>query len=278
MRNLIIKFSILVFVLAGVVSCDEDVVIYDVENGESFATFQNENPDALTFNPVEDTRNVYTVSVSTVSTMDRAVSVSVDSSSTVDPSFYTIETLNPVIPAGEYSTEVVITTPASEVFPATGSTLVLNLESVEGAEIKSFSTDTFTIPFSVKCPSVDLSAVTGEGNVVTNELSTDAFGVSIADGGATRTVLAGPGENQITIVDGIGTPLGSEDLVLNVNPTSGNVSYGGPEDAIFFFNGPDPISYSSVSGKVLTCIGQINLEIAAPFGAPFNSNTFKIQF
>ena len=261
-------------------SCEEDLVIFDSVNGRSFATFQEFSPSLITFNPAADTDNVYTVSVSTVSSSDRNVSVTVDPASTLDPSFYTIQSLTPTIPAGEFSADIVVTTFASAVFPEAGSVLILNLESVQGAEVDASlgSILSYTLDFTVECPSVDIAGVVGVGaTVLENELLTDGFLAPLEAGGLTREVIAGPGENQITILDGVGFN-GSEDIVLDVDPVSGNVSYAGSPDAIFFFNGPDPINYTTVTGRVLTCIGLIELQIAAPFASPFDQNTFRIQF
>jgi len=266
------------FSFALFTSCEEDLVIFDNVGGKSIGTFQSQSPALLTYNPAADTDNIYTVSVSTVSDVDRAVSVSVDDASTISSDSYSINT-STVIPAGSFSADIVVTTFASDVFPENGSTLILNLDSVVGAEIISgTSVAVYNIGFTVECPSVDISGVLGDGaNVLANEILTGGFGAPLSAGGLTRTIEEGPGENQITIIGGVGFN-SSEDLVLNINPVNGSVSYGGPEGAVFFFNGPNPISYTEVNGRVLTCIGLIELEIAAPFGSPFDFNSFNLQF
>ncbi len=243
--------------------CEPDKVIYDSVNGESIATFQSPTPDPLIFNPVADTRNVYTVSVSKVSTVDRTVSVSVDSSSTLDPSFYNIEDLNPVIPAGEFSTDIVITTPASEVFPPTGSTLKLKLNSVEGAQIKSFSIDTYAVPFSVNCPSVDVVSIPG-----TYQITTDEFGGSLGDDMV--DVVAGPGDNQFTLVNPFDHPTpdaggaGNYEVIVDVNPETGALSVN--KQAALNYDNFDPSpGYGAISvegsGKALTCIGKLSFSL-----------------
>lgn len=241
-----------------IVGCQDDPIVYDVENGESFASFQGP-ANSLIFNPVAETENRYTVGVSTRSSMDREVTVTVDPSSTMDPSFYNIETLNPVIPAGELSTDIIISTPASTTFPAAGSNLVLNLESVEGAEIKSFNLDTQNIDFTVECPNVDLASIPG-----TYSITADGFGFVLHD---EFEIVAGPGDNEFTMQNLSGHPnpeaegAQNYDVVFSVNPNTGNVTVD--RQAAWHYDnfGGDPdygVGSVAGSGLVLTCINQIN--------------------
>lgn len=267
--------SVLVLALVVLTSCEEDLVVYDSTSADaaSIAAFQEASPTTLIFNPAADTQNVYTVSVSNATTSDRMVTVSIDPASTIDASTYSVSTLTPVIPAGQYSADIVITTMASDVFPASGSTLRLNLESVAGASIPSDAVSSYNVGFTVECPSVDVSAILGTATQVVNELL-GGFGGSVD--GRTSEVVAGPGENQITIVGGLGFN-NAEDMILNIDPNNGNLSYGGSADAVLVFNGANPINYGTANGRALTCIGLIELELSAPFAAPFDSNTFRIQ-
>ncbi|MEM1340429.1 MAG: hypothetical protein AAF634_04095 [Bacteroidota bacterium] len=276
------KYIVFTFLSAALFfSCDdEEFETFDVDSDFSLATFQDAAPAQLVYNPAADTDNIYTVSVSNRANSDRTVNVSVAATSTIDPTSYEILNLNPVIPAGQFSADIVVTTFASDVFPETGTSLVLTLDGVQGAEIDAAlgSIASYSIGFTVECPSVDIAGIVGDGaTVLENELLTDGFGADLSAGGLTRTVLAGPGDGQITIVGGVGFN-SSEDLILNLDPADGSLSYGGSPDAIFFFNGPDPINYTTATGRALTCIGLIELQIAAPFAAPFDQNTFRIQF
>lgn len=261
MKNIISKLSVILFFAGVLAGCEEDLVVYDVENGESFASFQSA-ADPLIFNPVAETENIYTVGVSTRSSVDRQVVISVDTSSTLDPSFYNIETLNPIIPAGELSTDIIITTPANTTFPSAGSNLILNLESVEGAVIKSFNLDTQNIGFAVECPTVDLTNIPG-----TYTVASDDFEFILHN---TFEIEAGPGDGEFTIVNLSGHPNPESngeqnyDVVFTVDPETGAVSVD--RQAAWHFDnfGGDPdygVGSVEGTGLVLTCINQINFNL-----------------
>lgn len=277
MKTYMKRIAMLFVAVIMVTGCEEDLVIYDTENGEAFAGFQSNSPPDLIFNPVEDTENRYTISTSTVSSSDRTVSVTVDPSSTLDPSFYSIENLNPVIPAGEFATDIVITTLATDTFPEDGSVLVLNLESVEGSEIRSFNVDSQTIGFTVECPSVDLESIPG-----TYAVTEDEFGFVI---GEEFEIVAGPEENQFTMMNlsGHSNPDAdgeqNYDVVFTIDPNSGNVTVS-RQDAWHYdtFGGTPDYGVGRVqgSGLALTCIGQINLELTHTVAAG-SFGTYALQ-
>ncbi len=263
MKNLIYKFSFLALILTTMVSCEDEIIIFDNPNDESVATFQSNSPSPIIFNPAEDTRNVYTISVSSVSAQDRTVNLSIDPSSTMDPSFYTIETLNPVIPAGEYSTEVVILTAASDVFPAGGSTLKINIDSVDGAELKDYSITSYTLPFTVQCPTVDIASIPGTYKIIEDEFDTTV-------GDDTFEIVAGPGENQFTMVNPFDHPNPAADgeqnyeVVVSINPSSGTLTVA-RQNAWHYSNYAASPAYGvgriNGSGLALTCIGQMTFSL-----------------
>ncbi|WP_298791590.1 hypothetical protein [uncultured Allomuricauda sp.] len=113
----------------------------------------------------------------------------------------------------------------------------------------------FEFGFIILCPSVDLAELPGTYNVVNH-----AFDAFFGPQGDTRTVIAGPGANQITIIGG-GLPLdGADDLVLDIDTGSSGVSYGGEAGQIHF-NTFGPGTYGAVNGLVFTCIGRIDIQI-----------------
>ncbi|MGY3792599.1 hypothetical protein [uncultured Aquimarina sp.] len=77
---------------------------------------------------------------------------------------------------------------------------------------------------------------------------------------ATRTVVAGPGENQITVVGGAVIQDGADDLIISVDPNTGIASYGGSGEAIHF-NTFGPAAYLGVSGFVFSCTGTVDISI-----------------
>jgi len=281
MKKILYNLSIVVIAVLSISSCaDNDFEIFDANNGRPIAgfSFPNETPNII-FNPVEDIENIVTIGVSSLSDNDRQVVLELDLDSTTLPaSYYAVSTLNPVIPAGEFTVDVIITTFGTDDLPDTESIIALNLISVEDSEILADSRSELEIGLTFACPSVEFENITGNGEVVTNEILVEGFGAPISLSGSPKVVLEGPGENELTIVDGVSPALGADDLIIRVDPSTGNVSYAGPEDAVFIVNGGNPIAYTSVTGKVLTCIGLISLEIAGPFAGQFSSNTFEIQF
>lgn len=109
--------------------------------------------------------------------------------------------------------------------------------------------------FIILCPSAEASKLVGEFTVENHRF--DAF---FGNQGETRTIIAGPGENQITIKGGALPLDGADDLVLNIDPTTSKISYGGASGKIHF-NTFGPGSYGSVSGLAFSCIGVIDITI-----------------
>lgn len=155
-------------------SCEEDVVVYDVDNGQAIASIVNGSTQTL---PVPDTGDtaIVEVGVTTVSDVDRTISISVDESSTADPSEYDIQQSTLVIPAGSFTGEIEVAANFNAI-PETGQTsLVINLEGVEGADAIA-SADTHTINFFRFCPFENGADFLGEYTLET--ITTGIFGVS----------------------------------------------------------------------------------------------------
>jgi len=146
MKNLIIKFSILLFVMAGVVSCEQEMIVYDVENGQTLAQFSRASAALPT--PEEGGTTTVDVLVSTVSSSERTIEVSVDTSSTASAASYEISDL--VIPANSYVGTITITS-IYDAVPETGSSfLVLNLDSIANGDTV-VEKGTLTVELFRKC-------------------------------------------------------------------------------------------------------------------------------
>lgn len=273
MKNTIYKFSLLLMAALMVTSCeDNDIPIFDVENGRAIAGFNGQDSQSIIFNPADDTESTITVGVSTLSDTDRQVNISISENSTLDPQFYSISDLNPVIPAGEFTTDITITTLGGEDLPGASDELILELESVEGAEILPGSVEELAIGLDVQCPSVDLSQVPGNYRVT----ALTFFGF-FEETQETREVIAGPGDNQFTIVEGAYPGTGGEELIFTVDPESGSVT-AIDESKLAMSNdafGPNPFDFQP-GGRVLTCVGII--EINFDFGGAIagNPNNFVL--
>jgi hypothetical protein len=275
MKNLLNKISFLLVVALIGFSCEDNgTPIFDVENGRSIAGFNGGLATTrITFNPAQNTDNIITIGVSTLSDSPRSVVIEVDAASDLDPVFYTIDNLNPVIEPGAFTTDITITTVPGVDLPSASSSIILNLVSVEGAEIGEVSIDALTIGLDVQCPSVDISALAG-----TYDVTASTFAGFFGETDFTREVVLGPGANQITIVDGTYITEGAEDLILTIDPTTGNIT-AVDETKINSTVSFGPNFYRFLpGGRVLTCVGiiEVNLDFSASIaGNPHVFNLLK---
>lgn len=273
MKNLLYRLSFLVFASLIFVSCEEnEIPQIDVQNARAIASFNGAASQSAIFDPSQETETTFRVGVSTISDQDRTVQITVGDGSTLDPSYYSIDNLSPVIPAGEFTTEFTVTTIPGASLPSASSVLVLNLQSIENAEILDESIDALTIGLEVKCPSVDTSLIPGSYDVT----ALTFFGF-FQETEVTREVVAGPGENQFTIVGGSYPGSGATDLIFTVDPETGSVT--AIDETEFAYNGAayGPNTYLfKPGGRVLTCAGII--EINFDFGGAIqgNPNSFKL--
>lgn len=289
MKNQFIKIASLLLFGIALSSCNEDdAIIFDAENGRAIASFvatdgQSSRITPIIINPTEVATTTIVIGVSTVSTSDRTVDVELASTSTLDPSFYTIEGIdNLVIPAGSFtaSFQVVTDVPEGSGLPPSTAQLTFDLMSVEGAEIlgTGASLPTQQYPIDFQCNSVDLPNVRGTVAVTQlNSLASGAFGLSnqFAD---PRTLVPGPGDNEVTLIGGIAIN-GSSDIILAIDPVTGNITGRAvePTDALplgnSFTNGGRVTATTGITGRALTCINQIDITLTnSRFGAPFNAN------
>ncbi len=273
MKTHLYKIFVLLFTGVLILSCEENErPIFDVENGRAIAGFNGGREDTrVTFNPAENTESSITIGVSTLSTSDRSVQISVDEESTLDPSFYSISTLNPSIPAGSFTVDIVITTIPGVDLPAAADAVILNLDSVEGAEFLENSITTLNVGLDVQCPSVDISALAGNYDVVSS-----TFAAFFGETDFTREVVLGPGDNQITIVDGTYINEGADDLILTIDPSDGSV-IGVNEDGIDSQVSFGPNFYRLLpGGRVLTCVGIIEVTLDFSGSIAGNPHVFNL--
>lgn len=271
-KNINFNFLFLCLFTMFMVSCEDDQNAFlDLNNlDDSLASFAIDN--VLVYNPAENVDNQISVGVNTQSSVDRSFVVSLDEEdSTLDDSFYTIGSFTGVIPAGSFFGSITVTTLGGENPNLPGATdeLVFNLESLEGATIESSNLQD-EIGVSVECPSVDLSALPG-----TYAVTALSFGGSFpGESSLPRTVVAGPGENQITVVEGAYPNFGGEELIATINPDTGAIIAVEPNVMTTGFGGNNYALRSG--GIVLTCAGIINFNL--DFDGPVAGNpvTFNL--
>jgi hypothetical protein len=162
------KYIYILFASLGLLtSCEEDLIIYDSENGQSVATLGGPASATLPV-PPEGAEYVLPVQVTTVSDSDRSISILVDESSTADPSEYSIDPASLVIPAGEYVGNVRIVPNFDAIPDLTTTTIALNLDGVDGATIDNVRTS-FALDIFKKCD----SELAGTYDVLSTGESTD---------------------------------------------------------------------------------------------------------
>ncbi|UZH54266.1 hypothetical protein JRG66_09680 [Salinimicrobium tongyeongense] len=131
MKNKIFKLSTLVLLAVAFVGCEEDPLIYDVNNGQTLAEFSSSSGSI----PVAEEGGSTTVevAVSTRSSSDRSIEVEIDEeNTTATPDQYEISNL--VIPANSFVGTITITADFDAI-PETGSSvLALDLVGIEGSD------------------------------------------------------------------------------------------------------------------------------------------------
>lgn len=129
----------------------------------------------------------------------------------------------------------------------------------------------------ILCPAFQASDLVGTWNV-------DALGFAgfFGESQATREVIAGPGENQVTIVGGEYPTAGGaqDDLIITFNPTTGAVT-GVNEDGVAFGPGnsrnlPTNTYLLAPDGVVLPCVNKMLLRLNfSPYSG--NAHSFNLS-
>jgi len=132
----------------------------------------------------------------------------------------------------------------------------------------------------ISCP-VDFAEIEG-----TYEVTAFSFGATFPNSAkiTTRTVVAGPGPNQLTIVEGEYPAEGSEPLIIDFDPANGIILGGGldedGENALAFTQELSGITDNTYlvedGGFYFSCIGSLLLVLNfEPFNA--NPHPFELQ-
>ena len=130
--------------MLAAVSCEEDLVVYDVENGQSIVAFNGATNVDLPVTQEGDSSVELEVGVTTTAGTDRSYRVSVDPSSTADPSEYAAD--DPVvIPAGAYTGILRVTGNFEAIPDGVTKKLTLNLDEPGDASVGSRSQATINL-------------------------------------------------------------------------------------------------------------------------------------
>ena len=178
MKN-IFKYIIAVAVVTSFSSCEEDLVIFDPDSGQTAVSFANTKYELSI--PEEDLDIEIPVSVTTLSSTDRTFNVIVDSSTDGIANEYSLGTAT--ILAGSYSGVLGVSFDYSEIAGEDGDVkdLVLRIEAPEGAAAYN---DIVSIEYfrEIICNDLHIEIIS---DVYASETS---FGITTADG----TVVIAP--------------------------------------------------------------------------------------
>ena len=171
------KSIIALFILLGLFACEEEeLIIFDVDNGQTLAQFSFTS--ALMGTAAEGATLDVEVTVTTRSDSERTISIQVDPSSTASSDQYTIS--NAIIPAGAFVGSFTISS-NFDALPDEGNTLlVLNITDVSNSNNVIFENAQLSITLFRECP------ILGGDWVI-------EMGDSYGDGWQTATNGGGPG-------------------------------------------------------------------------------------
>jgi hypothetical protein len=177
MKNYFLKITALVLFTGAMVSCDEDKIVYNVDNGQSLVGFVESDAEIPAM-PADETEFVYEIEVGTTNRVnyDRTVTLSINEEATTAlPSDYTIDApATWVIPAGQFTSKIKVKTN----YDAIGTNeklLVFDLVSVQDQNnVDPFKTR-IALTLYRWCPKEIAAAYVG--SVITSGLEGDSYDV-----------------------------------------------------------------------------------------------------
>lgn len=267
---LLVTLSIITFI-----SCDDDSE-FGSGVDQTLIGFSNSIQDLSI--QIDETQDFEVqINSTTLSDSERTINFTISNLSTLDPSFYSISSMAITIPPNEFfgSTTVTIQDVVGNVTDP--ETIILEIVPQDGFVTGSNVNTTLSV--GINCPFVYSEIPEG-----LYEITQSDFGDFFGDTTTTRTIELGPGENQVTILEGEFPIEGSDPLIITLDDTGNVIAVN--EDGLAFGNGPvsadnnfPPNFYllGSTEGNVLSCIGRFELVLNY---SPFNGNvhSFNLRF
>jgi len=279
MKNTIKTFLVLVISGLLLTSCEEERTFFDPDNQSftSIVNFSDPNPDFSI--QIGETREFQLeINSAVLSNNPRTVTFTLnEEESTLDPTFYTVSSFDVVIPANEFTGLTTITVEDVLGDVADPETIIFDINESDTYNLGLAPRATVSV--GIDCPFVYEDIPEG-----TYEVTLSSFGDFFEDTTTTRTVELGPGDNQVTIVEGEYPIEGSDPLIITLDDTGRVIAVN--EDGFAFGNGPVSIAngfppnfylLGSDEGAVLSCIGRFTLVLNF---SPFNGNvhSFNLRF
>jgi hypothetical protein len=119
--------------------------------------------------------------------------------------------------------------------------------------------------FTLACPAFVTEDVVGTYDVLSL-----GFGGFFGEVNFVRTIVAGPGDNTVTIQEGEYTVTGADPLEVSFDPATGSVTGVNTDGFVFSLSGTDNF-YLLVDGLVLPCAGNGIIDLRMNFN-PFSGN------
>jgi hypothetical protein len=156
MKKYFFKITTLLLFVAALTSCEDDKVIYDVDNGQSLVGFNTFSANVPAFDDTEPVY-VYELEVGTTNKVnyDRKVVLAINTNlTTANPSQYSIDESTSVIRAGEYTSKIRIVGNFEALPAVEKKQLVFDLVSVQDSDVVNTQNSRFTIYLFRACPIV----------------------------------------------------------------------------------------------------------------------------
>lgn len=263
--------KIMVFVLiAGLFSnCQEDKIMY---NGTpALVAFVADKGD-LAVLPTGVSSTKIGVEISTVSTVDRTIAITIDPTSTALATQYQITTASLVIPANSYLGEIVVTGTFANLVVGQSVKLILNLVSADYANIEAGS-KRFELSIFKSCPLTDASTFNGNYKVTVDGWADYAIGATVpvvynvANGLTTFRILSTTNPSIINP----GVPY----MIVTINPATATV-VSITSNTIYNYGTYGTASVTAGTGTVSACTGNIDLKVTWGANGTFNFNLVKL--
>lgn len=217
------------------------------------------------------------INSTTLSDSERTINFTISNQSTLDPSFYSIPSMSITIPPNEFFGSTIVT--IQDVVGNVADPETIILEIVPEDSFVTGSSISTTLSVGINCPFVYSEIPEGLYEVTQSD-----FGSFFGDTTTTRTIELGPGQNQVTILEGEFPIEGSDPLIITLDDTGRVIAVN--EDGLAFGNGPVSLDNNfppnfyllgSSEGTVLSCIGRFELILNY---SPFNGNvhSFNLKF
>lgn len=165
MKKYFLKFTVFVLIVGLFSNCQEDKIMYS--GTPALAAFVSDKADLAVLETVVSTAKIG-VEISTISSVDRTIAITIDPKSTALATQYQMEATTLVIPANSYLGEIAVTGKFAGLVVGQSVKLILNLTSVGDAAIEATS-KTFTLSIFKSCPLTDASKFNGNYKVAVDD-------------------------------------------------------------------------------------------------------------